>query len=243
MVSETVDIPERSYSSEDLCSLEVQGSLCSADLSSCSTAPKGPTDQSCSTHCRFHRTHSEGFPDEDDSSHSQASTDRSQGLEKNCAYGRSLDCSSENFSLSELQNSAQGSNATPPLKQKQICCADVSQPPVPSQTSPCFGPTNTSSYISGNESVVQQHHVTNCRSSSIVRSTSDPVSCSSCAEGRYSTSRLVEHETNEWCVIYVAIGAPGNYTKCSSEGWLMCDGFSSMRLLKIFCYCYVEKVN
>ncbi|XP_061203535.1 protein ENTREP2 isoform X1 [Neopsephotus bourkii] len=183
MVSETVDIPDRSYSSEDLCSLEVQGSLCSADLSPCSTAPKGLTDQSCSTHCRFHRTHSEGFPDKDDSSHSQASTDRSQGLEKSCACVRSLDCSSENFSLSELQNSAQGSNATPPLKQKQICCADVSQPPVPSQTSPCFGPTNTSSYASGNESTVQQHHVTNCRSSNIVRSTSDPVSCSSCTEG------------------------------------------------------------
>ncbi|XP_010008856.1 PREDICTED: protein FAM189A1-like, partial [Nestor notabilis] len=183
MVSETVDNPDRSYSSEDLCSLEVQGSLYSADLSPCSTAPKEPMDQSCSTRCRFHRTHSEGFPDEDDSSHSQASTDRSQGLEKNCAYGRSLDCSSENFSLSELQSSAQGSNATPPLKQKQICCADVSQPPAPSQTSPCFGPTNASSYTSGKESAVQQHHVTNHRISNIVRSTSDPVSCSSCTEG------------------------------------------------------------
>ncbi|NWS48628.1 F1892 protein, partial [Probosciger aterrimus] len=183
VVSETVDIPDHSYSSEDLCSLEVQGSLYSADLSPCSTAPKGPTDQSCSTHCRLHRTHSEGFPDEDDSSHSQASTDRSQGLEKNCACGRSLDCSSENFSLSELQNSAQGSNTTPPLKQKQICCAEVSQPPVPSQTSPWFGPTNTSSYTNSNESAVQQHHVTNYRSSNITRSTSDPVSCSSCTEG------------------------------------------------------------
>ncbi|KAM6388542.1 protein ENTREP2 isoform 3-T4 [Pluvialis apricaria] len=190
IVSEAVDIPDRSYSSEDLCSLEVQGSLHSADLSPYCTTPKGATDQSCSTldcsaRCRFHRTRSEGFPDEDDSSHSRASTDRSQGQEKNCAHGRSLDCSSENFSPleRELQHSAQESNATPPLKQKKICCMDFSQPPVPSQTSPSFGPTNTSSYTSGQESAVQQHRITKYRISNIVRSTSDPVSCSSYTEG------------------------------------------------------------
>ncbi|XP_074901536.1 protein ENTREP2 isoform X1 [Buteo buteo] len=190
MVSEAVDIPDCSYSSEDLCSLEVQGSLHSADLSPYCTTPKGATDQSSSTldystRCRFHRTHSEGFPDEDDSSHSRTSTDRSQGQEKHRAHGRSLDCSSENFSPSErgLQSSAQESNAMPPLKQKKICCVDFSQPPVPSQTSPCFGPANTSSYTSGHESAVQQHHITKYRISNIVRSTSDPVSCSSSTEG------------------------------------------------------------
>ncbi|XP_068266501.1 protein ENTREP2 isoform X2 [Nyctibius grandis] len=190
MVSEAVDIPDHSCSSEDLCSLEVQGSLRSADTSSYCTTPKGATDQSCSTldystHCRFHRTRSEGFPDEDDSSHSRASTDRSQGQEKNCAHGRTSNCSSENFGPSEreLQSSAQESNATPPLKQKKICCAVFSQPPVPSQTSPCFGPTNTSSYASGCERAGQQHLVTKYRISNIVRSTSDPVSCSSYTEG------------------------------------------------------------
>ncbi|XP_049669291.1 protein ENTREP2 [Accipiter gentilis] len=190
MVSEAVDIPDCSYSSEDLCSLEVQGSLHSADLSPYCTTPKGATDQSSSTldystRCRFHRTHSEGFPDEDDSSHSRTSTDRSQGQEKHRAHGRSLDCSSENFSPSErgLQSSAQESNAVPPLKQKKICCVDFSQPPVPSQTSPCFGPANTSSHMSGHESAVRQHHITKYRISNIVRSTSDPVSCSSSTEG------------------------------------------------------------
>ncbi|XP_074456551.1 protein ENTREP2 isoform X2 [Larus michahellis] len=190
MVSEAVDIPGHSYSSEDLCSLEVQGSLHSADLSPCSTTPKGATEQSCSTldcstRCRFHRARSEGVPHEDDSSHSRASTDTSQGQEKNCAHSRSLDCSSENFSPSEreLQRSAQESSATPPLKQKRICCADFSQPPVPSQTSPLFGPANTSSYVSGHESAVRQHHITKYRISNIVRSTSDPVSCSSYTEG------------------------------------------------------------
>ncbi|XP_008946985.1 PREDICTED: protein FAM189A1-like [Merops nubicus] len=186
MVPEAVDIPDRSYSSEDLCSLEVQGSLRSADPSPYCTT----TDQHCSildysTRCRFHRTCPEGFAEEDDNSRSQNSTDSSQGQEKNCAHSRVLDCSSENFRPSEreLQSSPQESNAKPPLKQKKICCADFSQCPVPSQTSPCFGPGNTASYVSSQESAVQQHHITKYRISNIVRSTSDPVSCSSCTEG------------------------------------------------------------
>ncbi|XP_068000083.1 protein ENTREP2 isoform X2 [Melanerpes formicivorus] len=190
MVSEAAGIPEHSCSSEDLCSLEVQGSLHSADLSPYCTTPKGATDQHRSTpdygtHCKFHRTPSESFPDEDDSSHSRASTDRSQGQEKNCACGRSSNCSSENFSLSEreLQSSAQESNAMPPLKQKKICCADFSQHPVTSQTSPCFDSANTSSYASSQEGAVQQHPITKHQISSIVRSASDPVSCSSYTAG------------------------------------------------------------
>lgn len=225
MVSEAVDIPDHSYSSEDLCSLEVQGSLHSADLSPYCTTPKGATDHHSSpldyrTRCRFHRTRSEGFPDEDDSSHSRASTEKSQGQEKNCAHGRSLHCSSENFSPSEreLQSSAQESNSTPPLRQKKICCVDFSQAPVPSQTSPCFGPANTSSYTSSHESAVQQHHITKYRISNIVRSTSDPVSCSSYTEGRCSATRLMEHGTDEQYVIYAATGAAGNEMTCSNEG-------------------------
>ncbi|KAM6308329.1 protein ENTREP2 [Aegotheles albertisi] len=187
MVSEAVDIPDHSCSSEHLSSLEVQGSLHSADLSPCCTTPKGATNRSCSTldystSCRFHRTCSEGFPGENESSHSRASTDRSQGQEKNCAHSRSFDCSSENFSPSEreLQNSVQESNAMLPLKEKKICCAVFSQPPVLSQTSPCFGPA---SYAGGHESAAQQHHFTKYQISNIVRSTSDPVSCSSYTEG------------------------------------------------------------
>ncbi|XP_039579148.1 protein FAM189A1 isoform X5 [Passer montanus] len=190
MVSEAVDIPDRSYSSEDLCSLEVQGSLQSADLSPYCITPKGAADQSCSaldchTHCRFHRTRSEGFPDEGDSSHSRASTDRSQGQEKNCAHGRSLDCSSGNYSPSEreLQSSAQESSATPPLKQKKTCCVDFHQPPATFQTSPCFGPANPSPRASGPEAAAQQQHLAQQPASNIVRSSSAPVSCSSATEG------------------------------------------------------------
>ncbi|XP_053810607.1 protein ENTREP2 isoform X2 [Vidua chalybeata] len=190
MVSEAVDIPDCSYSSEDLCSLEVQGSLQSADLSPYCITPKGAADHSCSaldchTHCRFHRTRSEGFPDEGDSSHSRASTDRSQGQEKNCVHGRSLDCSSGNYSPSEreLQSYAQESSATPPLKQKKTCCVDFHQPPATFQTSPCFGPANTSPRASGPEAAVQQQHLPKHPASNIVRSSSAPVSCSSATEG------------------------------------------------------------
>ncbi|NXE17671.1 F1891 protein, partial [Ardeotis kori] len=80
-------------------------------------------------------------------------------------------------------------NATPPLKQKKICCVGFSQPPVPSQTSPCFGPTNTS-YASGHERAVQQHHIRKYRISNIVRSTSDPLSCSSHTEVPVSASHM-----------------------------------------------------
>ncbi|XP_066415244.1 protein ENTREP2 isoform X4 [Molothrus aeneus] len=190
MVSEAVDIPDCSYSSEDLCSLEVQGSLQSADLSPYCITPKGAAEQSCSAldchpHCRFHRTRSEGFPDEGDSSHSPASTDRSQGQEKSCAHGRSLDCSSGNYSPSEreLQSSAQESSATPPLKQKKTCCVDCHQPPATFQTSPCFGPANPSA--GGPEAAVQQQQqqLTQPPAPTIVRSSSAPVSCSSATEG------------------------------------------------------------
>ncbi|XP_063025619.1 protein ENTREP2 isoform X5 [Melospiza melodia melodia] len=190
MVSEAVDVPDHSYSSEDFCSLEVQGSLQSADLSPYCITPKGAAEQSCSAldchpRCRCHRTRSEGFPDEGDSSHSPASTDTSQAQEKSCAHGRSLDCSSGNYSPSEreLQSSAQESSATPPLKQKKTCCVDCHQPPATLQTSPCFGPANTSA--GGPEAAVQQQqqHLSKPPAPAIVRSSSAPVSCSSATEG------------------------------------------------------------
>ncbi|XP_054129012.1 protein ENTREP2 isoform X7 [Melozone crissalis] len=197
MVSEAVDVPDRSYSSEDLCSLEVQGSLQSADLSPYCITPKGAAEQSCSAldchpRCRCHRTRSEGFPDEGDSSHSPDSTDRSQGQEKSCAHGRSLDCSSGNYSPSEreLHSSAQESSATPPLKQKKTCCVDCHQPPATLQTSPCFGPANTSA--GGPEAAVQQQqqHLSKPPAPAIVRSSSAPVSCSSATEVPVSGSHM-----------------------------------------------------
>lgn len=234
MVSEAVDIPDRSYSSEDLCSLEVQGSLHSVDLSPYCLTRKGAAEQSCSaldchTHCRFHRTRSEGFPDEGDSSHSRASTDRSQGQEKSCAHSRSLDCSSGNYSPSEreLQSSAQESSATPPLKQKKTCCVDFSQPPAPFQTSPCLGPANTSPRARGHEAAV---HGTKHPASNIVRSSSAPVSCSSATEGRWVWDTGQQTCSKSLVLICAGIGAAGDYMQRSKEGCLRCEGFRSVRI-------------
>ncbi|NWT65976.1 F1891 protein, partial [Prunella himalayana] len=71
--------------------------------------------------------------------------------------------------------STQGSSATPPLRQKKACCVDFHQPPATFQTSPCFGPANTSPRAAGPEAAVQ---LPKPPASSIVRSSSAPVSCS-----------------------------------------------------------------
>ncbi|NXA04480.1 F1891 protein, partial [Sapayoa aenigma] len=74
--------------------------------------------------------------------------------------------------------------------QKKTCCVDFNQPPAPFQTSPCFGPANTSSYPSSCETAVQQQHVRKHPISNIVRSNSAPVSCSSATEVPVSGSHM-----------------------------------------------------
>ncbi|NXC32826.1 F1891 protein, partial [Campylorhamphus procurvoides] len=78
-----------------------------------------------------------------------------------------------------LDCSTQEGNATPPLKQKKSCCVDFSQPCVPFQSSPCFGPANTSSCTRGHEAAIQQHHPGKHPISTLVRSNSAPVPRSS----------------------------------------------------------------
>ncbi|NXF04808.1 F1891 protein, partial [Smithornis capensis] len=75
------------------------------------------------------------------------------------------------------------------LKQKKTCCVDFSQPPAPFQTSPCFGPANTS-HPSSCEIAVQQQHIRKHPISNIVRSNSAPVSCSSATEVPVSGSHM-----------------------------------------------------
>ncbi|NXT14876.1 F1891 protein, partial [Prunella fulvescens] len=67
------------------------------------------------------------------------------------------------------------SSATPPLRQKKTCCVDFHQPPATFHTSPCFGPANTSPRAAGPEAAVQ---LPKAPASSLVRSSSAPVSCS-----------------------------------------------------------------
>ncbi|NXD22440.1 F1891 protein, partial [Spelaeornis formosus] len=96
------------------------------------------------------------------------------------------------FSTQELLSSAQDSSATPPLKQKKSCCVDFSQRAAPFQTSPCFGPADSSPCASGHEATVQQQPVTKHPQppSHLVRSSSAPLSCSAATEVPVSGSHM-----------------------------------------------------
>ncbi|XP_053573526.1 protein ENTREP2 [Bombina bombina] len=194
MVSEVVDIPAHSCSSEDLCSLEVQGSLRSADFSPYSTIRTAATGSSCaslehSLRCGFHPNNSQCSPDDDVS---RASTDRSQWHDcENYTQSRSLDSSTENFSTSERESQlpVKDKKLSQSLKPIKICCGVFSQPPGQCQPSPSSQPANPAQH-SGRLEKTLQHHTRKYRLANIVRSTSDPVSCSSNTEAPSSCPRM-----------------------------------------------------
>ncbi|XP_027707244.1 protein FAM189A1 [Vombatus ursinus] len=193
LVSEVADIPDHSYSSEDFCSLEVQGSLRSADFSPYGTIRKAATDSSCtsldrSVRCRFHSTHSPCSPMEARGCRHRASPDRSQIQDYESSPQRSLDCSSESYSFSESQGSVRENQSQPQLKQMKMCCGTFSQSSAThSQPSLCSVPANTSSHHGCPERTVPPRRIRKKRISDIVRSTSDPISCSSSTEGDTSS--------------------------------------------------------
>ncbi|KAM3924999.1 protein ENTREP2 [Leptodactylus fuscus] len=200
LVSEVADIPAHSCSSEDLCSLEVQGSLRSADFSPYSTIRTAATGSSCaslehSLRCGLHLTNSQCSPDDDGS---RASTDRSQWQDcENYTQSRSLDSSSENFSTPERESqlSTKERKVSQPLKPIKMCYGVFSQPPGQCQPSPSTLPINPTPHSGPKEKTVQQHHARRYRIASIVRSTSDPVSCSSSTEA----PSLYSHMTASAC--------------------------------------------
>ncbi|XP_044518387.1 protein FAM189A1 [Gracilinanus agilis] len=193
LVSEVADIPDHSFSSEDLCSLEVQGSLRSADFSPYGTIRKAATDSSCtsldrSVRCRFHRTHSPCSSMEARGCRHRASLDRSQIQDYESSSQRSPDYSSENYSFSESQGSVRENQSQPQLKQMKMCCGTFSQPSAThSQPSLCSVPANTSSHHGCPVRTVPPRRARKKRTSNIVRSTSDPISCSSSTEGDTSS--------------------------------------------------------
>ncbi|XP_051829760.1 protein ENTREP2 [Antechinus flavipes] len=193
LVSEVADIPDHSYSSEDLCSLEVQSSLRSADFSPYSTILKAATDSSCtsldrSVRCRFHRTHSPCSPMEARGCQHRSSLNRSHIQDYESSPQRSPDCSSENCSFSESQDSVRENQSQPQLKQMKMCCGSFSQSSAShSQPSLCSVPANTSLHHGCPERTVLAKRVRKKRISNIVRSTSDPISCSSSTEGDTSS--------------------------------------------------------
>ncbi|XP_053129152.1 protein ENTREP2 isoform X2 [Hemicordylus capensis] len=190
MVSEVADVPDRSYSSEDLCSLDVQESLLSADLSSHRAAHKGVAGRSCSSldnslRCGLHRTSSQGSADEEASGHSQTSMPRPGGQDhRRCPRSQSSDCSSENFCASERDSRRsvrEGKATPPPPRSRKMCCGVFSQPPALQTHHPASSvPVNAS--LHGCSERTAQQRKRRARMAHIVRSTSDPLSCSSATE-------------------------------------------------------------
>uniref|UniRef100_A0A8C5M6M3 Endosomal transmembrane epsin interactor 2 n=1 Tax=Leptobrachium leishanense TaxID=445787 RepID=A0A8C5M6M3_9ANUR len=195
LVSEVAEVPAHSCSSEDLCSLEVQGSLRSADFSPYSTIRTAATESSCnslehSLRCSFHLTNSQCSPDDDGS---RASTDKSHWQDcENYTQSRSLDSSTENFSASEreLHISVRERKLPHSLKPIKMCCGVFGPTPGLCQASPSNLPANPPSQVFRLEKTIKQKHATKHRITSIVRSTSDPVSCSSATEALYSYPRM-----------------------------------------------------
>lgn len=196
MVSETADIPDRSYSSEDLCSLEVQDSLLSADFSSYGSAHKGAANRSCSSldyglRCGLHRTRSQCSPEEEVRSHSPPFVEVPPGHEHpSCPRSRSSDCSPENFSASERdsRSSLRECKVTPPPKPRKMCCGVFSQPAASQTHHPhCSVPVKTPPHGCPERTASQR--VKKAKIANIVRSTSDPLSCSSATEGTWHMGR------------------------------------------------------
>ncbi|KAI4900760.1 hypothetical protein NFI96_022504 [Prochilodus magdalenae] len=203
MVSELADIPDRSCSSEDLCSLEVQGS----DSSPYGTLRTAPTNSSCtsldpsvrSSVCREAR--SPACPDHSESSMAQDSAARSpekmdaQERDDTSASVPSRDRASTKLTLpvppaSEIQPCASSSGAVPSAAAASapspLACPSPSPSGRPRGSRLCFSvwtpqPSSTSAH--GSSTASERPRTLRARRyrklARIVRSTSDPVSCNS----------------------------------------------------------------
>ncbi|KAM9310863.1 protein ENTREP2 [Gastrophryne carolinensis] len=199
LVSEVVDMPAHSCSSEDLCSLEVQDSIRSADFSPYSTIRTAATGSSCASlehSLRFglHLNNSQCSPEDDGS---RASVDRSQRQEcDNYLQSRSLDSSIENFSTPERESqlcTKERKMSHIPIK---MCCGVFSQPSGQSLPSPSTLPIAPAPHQGRLEKSIQQH-AKKYRIASIVRSTSDPISCTSNTEAPCSFPHMIASSCQE----------------------------------------------
>ncbi|XP_069481029.1 protein ENTREP2 [Ambystoma mexicanum] len=225
LLSESVDIPDRTCSSEDLCSLEVQGSLRSADFSPYSTIRTAITDSSCtslehSVQCGLHRTNSQCSPDGEDGVSGRVSAERSQGQDyDNYTHPRSPDCSSDHFSApeKESQSSVRESRVSPSLKPMKVCCSVCGQSPSQCQPSPTSVPANTSTYTSCREIALKRKHTRKYRLANIVRSTSDPVSCSSTTEVQSPSPHTAASACQDTGCHFVSSGRPKDTRKTNLQ--------------------------
>ncbi|XP_072837640.2 protein ENTREP2 isoform X1 [Pogona vitticeps] len=202
MTSEAADmLGHHTNSSDDLSSLGVLESLRSVDLSSYATTRKGASNRSCSSldysvHCGLRKTHSPcSVEDETGGCHSQSCMETDRGSHDQ-EYGtrspsQSSDSSPETFGAAEryTHGLAQARTALPPPKPWKTCCGFFSQTAAPQTYHTSFLVPEHSLPLGCPEKMVQQRS-RKTRLSHIVRSTSDPLSCSSRAEVPVSAAHV-----------------------------------------------------
>uniref|UniRef100_A0A096LSR5 Endosomal transmembrane epsin interactor 2 n=1 Tax=Poecilia formosa TaxID=48698 RepID=A0A096LSR5_POEFO len=186
MVSEVAD-QDQTCSSEDLCSLEVQGS----DSSPFGTLQTAPTDGSCtslelctrlSTRCHRGMPHTDARPSDtgfSESSHTQDSLERSP------------DWSSENFSNLDQEYSAENTHPCEELRAAMHICDELASAKHVWSPSSSSQPPSTSAQ-SGQSPSERPRALRAARRyrklARIVRSTSDPISCSTTTGNKISSS-------------------------------------------------------
>uniref|UniRef100_A0A3Q2Y1C1 Endosomal transmembrane epsin interactor 2 n=1 Tax=Hippocampus comes TaxID=109280 RepID=A0A3Q2Y1C1_HIPCM len=181
MVSEVAD-HDHTCSSEDLCSLEVQGS----DSSPYSTHQTAPTNGSCTslelctrTRCHHFLSNTNARPSDtgfSESSHTQESLERSP------------DWSSENYSNLDQEDSADNSHVCDELRPSMHLCDELASakhlPEEPPKVSP-------HSLIKAR---MMSRKLPYRKLARIVRSSSDPISCSSTTGSKASRICAKKHQ-------------------------------------------------
>lgn len=184
MVSESADVPDQSCSSDDLCSLEVQGSELSTYTTLCTcTSP----EHSHSTHSHS-RTHSRSHANLDHSESSVLHDSITHSLENVVAPDKG-----ESYVTTQLSTESRAQVSMkltlpdpPPVPDVQPCASDSGA--IPSPTGRLRGARLCFSVWSPSSTSVPHPSSTSVRTlrarryrklARIVRSTSDPVSCNS----------------------------------------------------------------
>ncbi|KAM6426453.1 protein ENTREP2 isoform 3-T3 [Liasis olivaceus] len=179
MAAEVVPLPNRHrYSSEDFCSLDVQEPFLSSDFFPGSLVGRGARNRSCSS---LNQTCLQDSPDDEVSGRSQTSVD--QPCSRTCSHSRLSDCSSESVGVPERDSFGlvREDKATPSSKPLKMCCGVFSQPAVPqTPRTHCSVPVNSLPHSCLKRTAQQRARKTAI--SNIVRSTSDPLSCSATTE-------------------------------------------------------------
>ncbi|KAL7980338.1 hypothetical protein Chor_014667 [Crotalus horridus] len=166
----------------DFCSLDVQEPFLSSDFFPGGLVGREARNRSCSSlnNRKLTQTCLPDSPDDEVSGHSQTTVDRPRS--RTCSYSRLSDCSSESVGVSERDSFglAREDKATP-SKPVKMCCGVFSQPAAPqTPCTHCSVPVNSLPHKCLKRTAQQRARKNAI--CNIVRSTSDPLSCSATTE-------------------------------------------------------------